>query len=280
LASSLEIKPSFNQCIVTNCHRVDAESIPNLSAVTTMSRHSPGERRLRSRYIYAQDTRAEPRNSHQREFAVPVVSHDHLEYFAAQMFDNCLRARMPPDEVRQQAMFFSNHEQGCGSREPVFGETGQGHGSAYPYEFTEVRPVEIGYRTKERRPGGFQHTSTYSYTYTSFKPEKESRGRDGSHGRAPPQTSRRKPSANSSTQGCTGSEPEVCFYTVLGVARTASADEIKKSYRQLSMKWYPDRAVARHKQVATDMMAQINQAKDVLGDGKQRAYYDRSNVEL
>ena len=63
------------------------------------------------------------------------------------------------------------------------------------------------------------------------------------------------------------------YYNSLGVARDASADEIKKSYRKLAMKHHPDRN--------TDgkgddrKFKEINEAYDVLKDDQRRAAYDR-----
>lgn len=60
------------------------------------------------------------------------------------------------------------------------------------------------------------------------------------------------------------------YYEVLGVARTASADELKRAYRSQAMKYHPDRnpdAEARFKE--------INEAYDVLKDEQKRAAYDR-----
>ncbi|HUF53491.1 MAG TPA: molecular chaperone DnaJ [Dehalococcoidia bacterium] len=62
------------------------------------------------------------------------------------------------------------------------------------------------------------------------------------------------------------------FYEVLGVSRSASADEIKKAFRRLAMQYHPDRnqddgAEARFKQVS--------EAYEVLSDANKRAAYDR-----
>lgn len=63
------------------------------------------------------------------------------------------------------------------------------------------------------------------------------------------------------------------YYEVLGVARDASDEDLKKAYRRLAMKHHPDRnggdgeAEARFKEV--------KEAYEVLGDGNKRAAYDR-----
>ena len=54
------------------------------------------------------------------------------------------------------------------------------------------------------------------------------------------------------------------YYKVLGVERKSSADELKKAYRKLAMKYHPDRN-PDNKQ-AEEKFKQINEAYEVLGD--------------
>jgi molecular chaperone DnaJ len=63
------------------------------------------------------------------------------------------------------------------------------------------------------------------------------------------------------------------FYTVLGVARTATDDEIKKSYRKLAMQYHPDRNNGARD--AEEKFKEITEAYDVLRDPNKRAAYDR-----
>jgi molecular chaperone DnaJ len=63
------------------------------------------------------------------------------------------------------------------------------------------------------------------------------------------------------------------FYKVLGVAETASTDEIKRAYRTLARKYHPDRNPGDR--AAEDRMKDISEASDVLSDPAKRAEYDR-----
>ena len=63
------------------------------------------------------------------------------------------------------------------------------------------------------------------------------------------------------------------YYKVLGVARNASADDIRKAYRKLAMQYHPDRN-AGDKQ-AEERFKEINEAYQVLSDEQKRARYDQ-----
>ncbi|MGD8402803.1 MAG: DnaJ C-terminal domain-containing protein [Anaerolineales bacterium] len=63
------------------------------------------------------------------------------------------------------------------------------------------------------------------------------------------------------------------YYQILGVSRGASADEIRKAYRKLAMKYHPDRN-PDDKQ-AEERFKEINEAYQVLNDPQKRAHYDR-----
>src|SRR5919205_1850041 len=63
------------------------------------------------------------------------------------------------------------------------------------------------------------------------------------------------------------------FYSVLGVARGASDDDIKKAYRKLAMQYHPDRN--NGSKDAEEKFKAIPEAYDVLRDPNKRALYDR-----
>ena len=66
-------------------------------------------------------------------------------------------------------------------------------------------------------------------------------------------------------------------YEVLGVARTASAKDIKAAFRKLAKKHHPDQNQDDAK--AKDRFAAINQAYEIIGDEKNRAAFDRGEID-
>jgi len=63
------------------------------------------------------------------------------------------------------------------------------------------------------------------------------------------------------------------YYSVLGVAKTAADDDIKKAYRKLAMQYHPDRNGGSRD--AEERFKEITEAYDVLRDPNKRAAYDR-----
>lgn len=63
------------------------------------------------------------------------------------------------------------------------------------------------------------------------------------------------------------------YYEILEVTRTATSDEIKKSYRKLAVKFHPDKNPGDH--TAEEKFKELGEAYDVLMDDNKRAAYDR-----
>ncbi len=63
------------------------------------------------------------------------------------------------------------------------------------------------------------------------------------------------------------------YYEILGVSKTASGDEIKKSYRKLAMQYHPD--TNKGDSTAEAKFKEISEAYEILKDENKRAAYDR-----
>lgn len=64
------------------------------------------------------------------------------------------------------------------------------------------------------------------------------------------------------------------YYEVLGIGKSASADEIKQAFRRLAMKHHPDRNPSSKKE-AEERFKEISEAYEVLSDAQKRAAYDQ-----
>lgn len=62
------------------------------------------------------------------------------------------------------------------------------------------------------------------------------------------------------------------YYKILGVSKTATADEIKKAYRRLAVKYHPDKNPGN--KTAEEKFKELNEAYEVLGDADKRKKYD------
>ena len=68
------------------------------------------------------------------------------------------------------------------------------------------------------------------------------------------------------------------YYDVLGIDKSASADDIKSAYRKAALKWHPDRWVSgtdEEKKTAEDKFKEASEAYTVLSDPDKKARYDQ-----
>ncbi len=65
-------------------------------------------------------------------------------------------------------------------------------------------------------------------------------------------------------------------YEVLGLAKSASAAEVKSAFRKLAKKFHPDQSKESR---AKERFAEIGSAYEILGDEKKRAAYDRGEID-
>jgi DnaJ-class molecular chaperone len=68
------------------------------------------------------------------------------------------------------------------------------------------------------------------------------------------------------------------LYNILGLNRNCTNKEIKKAFRDMSLKWHPDRRGGSKE--ATDMTVKINRAKEILLDPELKNYYDNGGMGM
>ncbi|MBL7931648.1 MAG: J domain-containing protein, partial [Bacteroidia bacterium] len=62
------------------------------------------------------------------------------------------------------------------------------------------------------------------------------------------------------------------YYKILGIPKNATADDIKKAYRKLAIKYHPDKN--QNDKAAEEKFKEVNEANEVLGDPEKRKKYD------
>ncbi|XP_055737195.1 dnaJ homolog subfamily B member 6-like [Salvelinus fontinalis] len=68
------------------------------------------------------------------------------------------------------------------------------------------------------------------------------------------------------------------YYQILGVQRNASAEDIKKAYRKLALKWHPDKN-PDNKEDAERQFKELSEAYEVLSNANKRNLYDQYGKE-
>jgi curved DNA-binding protein CbpA len=69
------------------------------------------------------------------------------------------------------------------------------------------------------------------------------------------------------------------YYAVLGVARDAEPEAIKKAYRKLALQWHPDRNRDKDVAAAEAKFKRISEAYEVLSDPAKRRRYDQLGAD-
>src|SRR5512139_833118 len=67
------------------------------------------------------------------------------------------------------------------------------------------------------------------------------------------------------------------YYDILGVSKNATEDEIKKAYRQMALKYHPDRSPGDRE--AEEKFKEAAEAYEVLKDPQKRSLYDQFGHE-
>ena len=199
-------------------------------------------------------------------------------------------------EHRRDAPHYHTEE-----RAPRFTESHHDHHQtryqAPGYQFREPDPEEPRHRARAEQPrrhddGGHSHHGHYRTRYQApgydfHEPEAEEPRRNRARTeqpRAEQPRSERRHRAHSHSHSHRPQQPPppppppretTDHYATLGISSNATSADIKKAYMKLAMKHHPDRVSAADKSRATEKMAKINVAYEVLSDPKQKQRYDQ-----
>ncbi|KAF2636541.1 DnaJ-domain-containing protein [Massarina eburnea CBS 473.64] len=138
------------------------------------------------------------------------------------------------------------------------------------YDYT----AEPRYGTQDTR--GYSRADSYNdYTEPRQEYARSSYRRTDSHDEYTETRQSSRPESRSEQPGYSGHyqrtappsrrfSSEAAHYAVLGLSSNATLDDVKKAYKALALKYHPDRVGEAGKEAATEMMAKLNVAYDVL----------------